>query len=329
MSYFTDLLARRHQQSLTQPTLLQQTQQEPAQPVLPNSQQQSPLYNTEKFYSITPTAPAEQPKVDTSNAIGSLAQLLGPTPAEREAQQARLERNRQQMVMWTGVFDGLRQLANLYYTSKGARPQQYSDPYKTIDENYNREVKRLDDLAQYRRAYGQQLYNLQRQGDLDNMKRESHQAMLRWYDTRDEMARLKGENDRLKTEQQIATQKARQQQIEARTKQLAELHPLQKKKLQAVIKKYYHDAERPYSSGGRGGNGGSDPFVELATLLNDNPDVIGPILQQEGLGDYNKDTKQFTFEKNATKGMATTAVNRANRNNKIPTNVPWKNRNQK
>lgn len=198
MSYFTDLLARRHQQSLTQPTLLQQTQQDPAQPVLPNSQQQSPLYNTEKFYSITPTAPAEQPKIDTSNAIGSLAQLLGPTPAEREAQQARLERNRQQMAMWTGLFDGLRQLSNLYFTARGARPQQYSDPYKTIDENYNREVKRLDDLAQYRRAYAKTLYDLQRQAGIEEQNRALNEAKIDWYKGRDDVARMKAENDRLK-----------------------------------------------------------------------------------------------------------------------------------
>lgn len=270
-----------------------------------------PINQMRKTVGVTPV---EQPRIDTSNAIGSLAEMLGPTPAEREAQQNRLERGRQQMAMWTGLFDGLRQLSNLYYTAKGARPQQYSDPYKTVDENYNREVKRLDDLAQYQNLYGRQLYNLQRQAGLDEMQRESHQATLRWYNTRDEMARLKAENERLKTDQQVATQKARQQQIETKTKQMEELHPLQKKKLEAVINKYIHDAGKPYSVGGRGNTAGSDPFAELATLLNDNPDAIGPILQQEGLGYYNKDSKQFTFEKNATKGMATTAVNRVKQN---------------
>jgi len=38
------------------------------------------------------TQQSQQPIIDTSNTIGSLAQLLGPTPAEREAQ----ERRRQQ-----------------------------------------------------------------------------------------------------------------------------------------------------------------------------------------------------------------------------------------
>lgn len=149
-------------------------------------------------YNKTVEEPKEQPKVDTSNAIGSLAQLLGPTPAEREAQQARLERNRQQMAMWTGLFDGLRQLSNLYFTAKGARPQQYSDPYKTIDENYNREVKRLDDLAQYRRAYAKTLYDLQRQAGIEEQNRALNEAKIDWYKNRDDVARMKAENDRLK-----------------------------------------------------------------------------------------------------------------------------------
>ena len=149
-------------------------------------------------YNKTVEEPKEQPKVDTSNAIGSLAQLLGPTPAEREAQQAKLERDRQQMAMWTGLFDGLRQLSNLYYTAKGARPQQYSDPYKTIDENYNREVKRLDDLAQYRRAYAKTLYDLQRQAGIEERNRALNEAKIDWYKGRDDVARMKAENDRLK-----------------------------------------------------------------------------------------------------------------------------------
>ena len=149
-------------------------------------------------YNKTVEEPKEQPKVDTSNAIGSLAQLLGPTPAEREAQQARLERNRQQMAMWTGLFDGLRQLSNLYFTARGAKPQQYSDPYKTIDENYNREVKRLDDLAQYRRAYAKTLYDLQRQAGIEEQNRALNEAKIDWYKGRDDVARMKAENDRLK-----------------------------------------------------------------------------------------------------------------------------------
>lgn len=205
MSYFTDFLARRHQQTLQQPTLQQQTAASPMQPVLPNSTQQSPLYNTEKFNSVTPKAelPAESPAFDTSNAIKSLADMM-VTPAEREAQQARLERGRNQMAMWTGLFDGLRQVANLYYTAKGARPQQYSDPYKQVDDIYNHEVKKVDDLAAYRNKYAQQLYNLQRQAGLDEQTRALNKAKEEWYKNRDDqnaekvaVQRFRAETDRM------------------------------------------------------------------------------------------------------------------------------------
>lgn len=189
------------------------------QPTLQGSEkmrQQSPLYNAGQFYSIIPSAkPAEeQPKVDTSNAIGSLADLLGPTPAEREAQQARLERGRQQMTMWTGLIDGLRQLGNLYYTAQGARPQQFSDPYKMVDETYQREAKRLDDLTAYRRAYANQLYNLQRQMGQDEMAKERHQATLDWYKNRDEQNARKVDIQQFKAEADAAYKEATLEQKE-------------------------------------------------------------------------------------------------------------------
>ena len=187
------------------------------QPTLQGSQkmrQQSPLYNAGQFYSITPSAkPAEeQPQVDTSNAIVSLADMLGPTPAEREAQQARLERGRQQMTMWTGLIDGLRQLGNLYYTAQGARPQQFSDPYKMVDETYQREAKRLDDLTAYRRAYANQLYNLQRQMGQDEMVRANHRAM-------NEYRQAQIRNQEATQERYLRQLEERQRQFDARQQQ--------------------------------------------------------------------------------------------------------------
>lgn len=215
MSYFTDYLRNRRQQGL--PMVPLSEGQQPMQPTLQGSEkmrQQSPLYNADKFYSTTPTAqPAvEQPKVDTSNAIGSLADLLGPTPAEREAQQARLERGRQQMTMWTGLIDGLRQLGNLYYTAQGARPQQFSDPYKMVDETYQREAKRLDDLTAYRRAYANQLYNLQRQMGQDEMVRANHRAM-------NEYRQAQIRNQEATQERYLRQLEERQRQFDARQQQ--------------------------------------------------------------------------------------------------------------
>ena len=174
----------------------------------------SPAEVQQQFVTTQPQPAVEQPQVDTSNAIGSLADMLGPTPAEREAQQERLERGRQQMTMWTGLIDGLRQLGNLYYTAQGARPQQFSDPYKMVDETYQREAKRLDDLTAYRRAYANQLYNLQRQMGQDEMAKERHQATLDWYKNRDEQNARKVDIQQFKAEADAAYKEATLEQKE-------------------------------------------------------------------------------------------------------------------
>ena len=256
----------------------------------------------------------QQPQIDTSDPINSLAGML-VTPAEREAQQQRMLRNKRRMIAWTGLFDGLRNLGNLYAVSKGAAPQKYTDnPYQTIEQSYQQEQKRQDALFKYRDNYAKQLWSLQRQASDDARRNALSAAQARYYDTRDEMARLKGENDRLKAEKQNEVSDARKEQIELKTKQMREMHPLQMQNVMARTKSALHNANRPYGSGRgsrSGGSSSSDPYEELATQLNDNPDIIGPILEQEGLGFYNKDTKEFNFTKNVTKGMATTANRRA------------------
>ena len=215
-----------------------------------------PINQMRKTVGVTPV---EQPRIDTSNAIGSLAEMLGPTPAEREAQQNRLERGRQQMAMWTGLFDGLRQLSNLYYTAKGGRPQQYSDPYKTIDENYNREVKRLDDLAQYRRAYAKTLYDLQRQAGIEEQNRALNEAKIDWYKGRDDVARMKAENDRLKAVRVIRQKDGSLWKFDPFTgnvEELKESDPLYGQYMQSVINRN-NRANTGSSSGGRGANNGT------------------------------------------------------------------------
>lgn len=273
-------------------------------PLVPMNNQQQPVDNA--------IQQPQQPQIDTSDPINSLASML-VTPAEREAREQKMLQNKRRMIAWTGLFDGLRNLGNLYAVSKGASPMKFTDnPYQQIESDYKQARKDQDALYQNRDRYATQLYNIYRQGQQDKIREESHKAQMDWYNTRDEMARLKGENDRMKAAEQNRLIEARRKQVEEKTRQLQELHPLQKRKLEAVIKNTLHNANRPYGrSGGGSGSSSSDPFKELGQLLIDQPEVIGPILEQEGLGFYDKDTKEFQFTKNATKGMATTANRRA------------------
>ena len=262
-----------------------------------------------------PQQQAQQPQIDTSDPINSLASQL-VTPAEREAAEQKMLKNKRRMIAWTGLFDGLRNLANLYAVSQGASNQKYTDnPYATIEQGYQQERQRANSQFDYRDKYANTLYNLNRQSDQDKMRKESHKAQLKWYDTRDEIARLKEERDKLKAEADLRQKDERTRQIQEKTEQLRKLFPLKEQKEKASIQNILHNANRPYGRGGGGRRSSStssnDPYVELATQLNENPDVIGPILEQEGLGFYNRDTKEFSFVKNPTKGMVTTANKRA------------------
>lgn len=147
---------------------------------------------------VTQPQQQELPQVDTSNAMQSLANIL-VTPAEREAQERKLLENKRKMIAWTGLFDGLRQLGNLYAVSKGASPQQYTDkPYQAIEQSYQQERQLQDALQKYRNSYAQQLYNIQRQGEQDAINRDIKNAQIKWYENRDEIARQKAELDKMK-----------------------------------------------------------------------------------------------------------------------------------
>ena len=140
------------------------------------------VFNTDNV----PPSPQPQPVVDTRNSIVSLATLLGPTPEEREAQQRKLQGHKSKMAAWTGLFDGLRNLGNLYAVSKGATPQQYSNPYKAVDQQATEAQQWLDDIQRNRQSYAMMLHNLQRQDDQDEMRRQAHEAQMKYYKERDD-----------------------------------------------------------------------------------------------------------------------------------------------
>ena len=253
------------------------------------------------------------PVIDTSNAIRSFAELVGPTPAEREARDRRLQQSKARMAAWTGLFDGLRHLGNLYYTSKGATPQQYGNPYAEIDRNYQEARQLADDMDNYQRQYTQQLWNLRRQADDDARRNMLADAQAQYYGTRDEVARLKAENDRLKNEAAIRNYDARTATEDAlrgdRVRELvSRINRNNQTGAAAMIRANKTGTGRGRS--GRSGKTGNDPYEELADHLQQSPDVVGPILQEGGMGFYDVESKKFTFTKNATKGMATTANRR-------------------
>ncbi len=152
------------------------------------------------FFAEQPAEQPQLPQIDPDNAIGSLADMLGPTPAEREARERRAMENRAKMSAWAGLFDGLRQLGNLYYATKGATPQQLASPYQAIDNEVNQQRAIADANDNYRRQYAQSLYGLRRQINDDARRNLLTQAQANYYDTRDEVTRMKAENDRQKLE---------------------------------------------------------------------------------------------------------------------------------
>lgn len=132
----------------------------------------------------------ETPQVDTSDAINSIASLIGPSPEEREAQQQKLLKQKRTMLAWTGLFDGLRQLANLYSVSRGANNMQFTDnPYQTIEKGYQAELTRQDANQRYANAYAKQQMDYKRQAEDDQLKRETHKAQQEWTKSRIEMAK--------------------------------------------------------------------------------------------------------------------------------------------
>lgn len=161
-------------------------------------------------------ANVQQPVIDTGNALGSLTDLLGPTPAEREAQERRMFDHKNKMQMWYGLFDGLRQLGNLYSTYRGASPMNITSTAPVIDQQYQQQRQFYNDMNNYRRNYAQQLYNLHRQQQADKRAGEKHQAEMGWYDTRSEMARAKADNDAIKAEAYAKAQEAKANNDQAR-----------------------------------------------------------------------------------------------------------------
>ena len=200
----------------------------------------------------TQQQPAELPKIDTSDVIGSLNGMLGPTPEERAAEEQRLQQHRQKMHGWAAVFNGIRQLSNLYFTTKGAAPQKYGDPHAEIEQQYQDERKRLADIQAQNQKYYAGLWGMYRQINDEQRRNMLAEAQRDYYGSREEAARQKSELDRLKAVRVIKQTDGslvKFDPVTGETEQLSEADPLYIEYKRSQINKN----NRTGTGGGRGG----------------------------------------------------------------------------
>ena len=190
------------------------------------------------------------PQIDGSNVAGSLMGMLGPSPQEKAAEEAQLQKHRRKMHAWTSVFNGLRHLGNLYYTAKGAQPQKYGEPHAAIEKQYQDERKRLDDIQASSQKYYANLWNLYRQGMDERRRTILADAQAKYYGTRDEAAQQKAELDRLKAVRVIKQTDGslvKYDPVSGETEKLTESDPLYIEWMRSRINKN----DRPGGSSGR------------------------------------------------------------------------------
>lgn len=192
------------------------------------------------------------------NYIGWMSEMLGPTPAEREAQERRLAENKAKMAGWAGLFQGLGALGDLYYASKGATPVRPTyNPQQQIEQNYQQERQRLDDLYKNRQAYATMLYNMHRQGEEERRKDAINAAQLEWYKNRDEQNAEKVAIQRMKAENDAAYKTATLEQKERMNDIMAEYYAGRISLTEAQTQLAKVRAAHVGAGGGRGANNGT------------------------------------------------------------------------
>ena len=204
------------------------------------------------------------------NYIGLVNDMLGPTPAEREAQERRLAENKAKMNGWLGLFQGLGALGDLYYAGKGVNPSQPNNqPQQLLNQHYAEEQQRLDNLYKNRQAYANMLYNIKRQAGDDARKDKLADAQSKWYDTREEMARMKNELDKMKAVRVIKQKDGSLMKfdpVSGTIEPLTEADPLYAPYMQSIINRNNRANMGKGSGGSRGGaNNGTYGYETLVT----------------------------------------------------------------
>lgn len=254
----------------------------------------------------------ELPKIDSNDAIGSLAGVLGPTPEERAAEEQRLQEHRRKMHGWTALFNGLRHLSNLYYATKGAPGQKLSDPHQQIEQQYQEERKRLADIHAADRNYYNTLWGLYRQVNDEQRRNTLADAQAQYYGTRDEMARQKAELDKLKAVRVIKQTDGslvKFDPVTGETEQLTETDPLYVERMHSIIDKNRQQGNAAMIRANKtGGGSGRSSGTSTTTTVNE----------------YNEDGK--IIKKVVTKGGTVGRTVKKGKGNggKIATGVNWK-----
>ena len=227
---------------------------------------QIPALSRQELFG-TPKKPEAMPQVDSANAMASLAELMGPTPVEREAAERRMQKNKAQMAAWTGLVDGLRQLGNLYYTAKGATPQRYTDnPMGQVEQNYQQQRQLWNDLANYRRQYNQGLYSLRRQMEQDKLAREMQKSTIDWRNSqqaerqRQFDERLQQQEKQLEERQRQFDERLRQQQEQFEDKQRQQQSQFEKRQRQQQSQ-FNERQKNKKTTKGKGDNNGLDQNI--------------------------------------------------------------------
>ena len=231
----------------------------------------------------------EVPKYDGGDVYQYMNRLLGPSPEERQAEEEAALAHKRKMQGWAGLFNGLRHLGNLYYTTRGAPSQQYrTDPTFAIEQNYQAERERLARNREERRRYYSDIWNQERQARRDALD-DRRQARL------EEETRIRAEKQQAYANAQYYTNRKNEAQAvywETKARYLEEGWPLEVALKQASIA--LKEAQTRLTNTREANVGKAKPVEETETVVEEsvNPETGNtvkkttkrPVRQQKGTG---------------------------------------------
>ena len=187
---------------------------------------------------------------------------------------------------WTALFNGLRNISNLYFTAKGAAPQTYNNPHAEIEQQYQDERRRLAEIQERNRQYYTNLYTLRRQMENDRWNRE--QAIQK-NEREEAINQVKLELSRAQVARQEALKDGdlmKAKKIEEEIEQMKRMNPLLLKEKQASIEQKKAAASNSRASARR-------------TLRNMDQDEYETVTEEEEDNDGRKTRRTYKQKRNA------------------------------